>query len=190
MLALTAPIQNDFEDGTTQGWGPFGSPTVANSTEAAFTGARSLKTTNRTATFMGPSINLLPNQLTPGANHRVSVAVRLVAGEAPTTARVTVSARCLGARTVRTVGQHRLTDAAGLTLTGTTRLRSRSPGSLTSRAFDDRFLLRRRVSVDRDGAPAPLAHGFEDGTPQGWIPEAAAVTIEKHHRSCSAGPAA
>ena len=90
MLALTAPIQNDFEDGTTQGWGPFGSPTVANSTEAAFTGARSLKTTNRTATFMGPSINLLPNQLTPGANHRVSVAVRLVAGEAPTTARVTM----------------------------------------------------------------------------------------------------
>src|SRR6516164_7129326 len=56
--ALTTSIQNDFEDGTTQGWGPFGSPTVANSTEAAFSGTHSLKTTNRTASFNGPSISL------------------------------------------------------------------------------------------------------------------------------------
>ena len=97
-VGVGRPIQHDFEDGTTQGWGPFGGPplTVANSTEAAFTGTHSLKTTNRTATFNGPSLNLIPppppppHKLTPGANHRVSVAVRLAAGEAPTTVRVTV----------------------------------------------------------------------------------------------------
>ena len=87
--ALTGPIQNDFEDGTTQNWFPFGSPTLANSTEQAFTGTHSLKTTNRTASFMGPSLSLT-NQLTAGTTYRVSVATRLAAGEAPTTLRVTV----------------------------------------------------------------------------------------------------
>src|SRR5262252_6769324 len=57
--ALTSPLQNDWEDGTLQGWAPFGSPTLANSTEQAFTGTHSLKTTNRTTGFMGPSINLV-----------------------------------------------------------------------------------------------------------------------------------
>ena len=90
--ALTGPIQNDFEDGTTQGWFPFGSPTVANSTEQAFTGTHSLKTTGRTASFMGPGLSLT-GQLTAGATYRVSVAARLAAGEAPTTLRVTVHAR-------------------------------------------------------------------------------------------------
>ena len=87
--ALTGPLLNDFEDGTTQGWFPFGSPTVANSTEVAFTGTHSLKTTGRTATFMGPGMSLT-GQLSPGVTYRVSVAARLAAGEAPTTLRVTM----------------------------------------------------------------------------------------------------
>ena len=78
--ALTGPIQDDFEDGTTQGWFPFGSPTVANSTDVAFTGTHSLETTNRTATFMGPGLSLT-GQLTAGASYHVSVAARLVAGQ-------------------------------------------------------------------------------------------------------------
>ena len=41
---------------------------------------------------MGPSLNLT-GQLTAGANYHVSVAARLVAGEAPTTLRVTMHAR-------------------------------------------------------------------------------------------------
>ena len=84
--ALTS-IQNDWEDGTTQGWFPFGSPTLTSSTEQAFAGTRSLKTTNRTATFMGPATSLT-GKLTPGTNYKVSVAARLVAGQAPTTLRV------------------------------------------------------------------------------------------------------
>src|SRR5262249_20151734 len=46
---VQAQISYDWEDGTAQGWFPFGSPTVANSTDVANTGTHSLKTTNRTA---------------------------------------------------------------------------------------------------------------------------------------------
>src|SRR6516165_1857091 len=87
--ALTGPIQNDFEDGTTQGWFPFGSPTVANSTDIAFTGTHSLKTTNRTSGFMGPGLSLT-GQLSAGASYHVSVATRLGAGQAATGLKVTV----------------------------------------------------------------------------------------------------
>src|SRR6516165_4717129 len=70
--ALSAPISNDFEDGTPQGWFAFGSPTVANSTDIAFNGTHSLKTTNRTATFMGPGKSLT-GQLTVGLTYSASV---------------------------------------------------------------------------------------------------------------------
>ena len=86
-----APLQHDFEDGTLQGWIPRGGSVVlSNTTEARVrTGTRSLKTTGRTAGFNGPSLNLL-GQLTKGATYQVTVSVRLVTGEAPTTVRVTM----------------------------------------------------------------------------------------------------
>src|SRR4029078_7041629 len=61
-----APLSSDFEDGTNQGWIPRGGVTLTNATEQAFAGTRSLKTTGRTAGFMGPSLNL-PGQLVKGA---------------------------------------------------------------------------------------------------------------------------
>src|SRR4051812_46843796 len=87
--ALTGTFSTDFEDGTAQGWFPFGSPTVANSTDVANTGTHSLLTTNRTSGFMGPGISLT-GQLTAAANYRVSVAARLMAGQAATGLKVTV----------------------------------------------------------------------------------------------------
>ena len=87
--ALTGTLSTDFEDGGTDGWFPFGSPTVANSTDLANTGTHSLLTTNRTSGFMGPGISLT-GQLSAGANYHVSVAARLVAGQAATGLKVTV----------------------------------------------------------------------------------------------------
>src|SRR5215831_18536713 len=115
--ALT--IQNDWEDGSTQGWFPFGSPTLTNSTEQALTGTHSLKTTNRTATFMGPATSLT-GKLSPGTNYRVSVAVRLVAGQAPTTVKVTVQRSMSDGTTAfdQVVGSTSVTDAAWVTLSG------------------------------------------------------------------------
>jgi endo-1,4-beta-xylanase len=83
VAAALVSIQSDFEDGSTQGWFPFGSPTLTNSTDVANTGTHSLKITNRTSGFMGPGISLT-GQLSPATTYRVSVATRLVAGQAAT----------------------------------------------------------------------------------------------------------
>jgi len=115
----SASLQNDFEDGTTQGWFPFGSPTVANSTDVAFSGTHSLKTTNRTATFMGPGTSLT-GQVQSGASYKVSVAARLVAGQAATGLKVTVM-RTLSDGTNAfdsVVTSTNVTDQAWVTLTG------------------------------------------------------------------------
>src|SRR5262245_60065635 len=46
-----AVVQNDFEDGSLQGWIPRGPVTLTNTAEAAAGGTRSLKTTGRTQGF-------------------------------------------------------------------------------------------------------------------------------------------
>ena len=117
--ALTGPIQNDWEDGTTQGWFPFGSPTLTNVTEQANTGTHSLKITNRTATFMGPGIGLT-GQLSAGITYRVSVATRLVAGQAPTGLKVTVMRSFADGTNAfePVVNSTQVTDQAWVTLAG------------------------------------------------------------------------
>ena len=73
-------LATDFEDGTTQGWGPRGSVTVEAITEDAQSGSYSLKTTGRTANWNGPSINVL-GSLQPGGVYEISGYVKLVAGQ-------------------------------------------------------------------------------------------------------------
>jgi endo-1,4-beta-xylanase len=170
--ALTGPIQNDFEDGTLQGWGPFGSPVLTNSTDVAFSGTHSLLTTGRTASFMGPGLNLT-GQLTPGATYRVSTAVRLQAGQAPTTIRVTVM-RTLpdGTSAFDTVvGSTNVTADAWVTVNGNYSFTTSVTGltlyveaaAATASYYIDAFSL-------TQAAPAPLSYDFEDGTTQGWGP--------------------
>jgi endo-1,4-beta-xylanase len=170
--ALTTSIQNDFEDGTTQGWGPFGSPTVANSTEAAFSGTHSLKTTNRTSGFMGPSISLT-NQLAKGATYKVSVAARLAPGEVPTTLRVTVMRTLTDGTSAfdTVVGSTNATADSWVVLTGNYSFSTAVNGltmyvesaSATASYYIDAFSLTQTT-------PAPLSWDFEDGTTQGWGP--------------------
>jgi len=171
--ALTGPILNDFEDGTTQGWFPFGSPTVANSTDIAFSGTHSLKTTNRTSGFMGPGISLT-GQLSAGATYSVSVKARLAAGEVPTTLRVTVM-RTLsdGTNSFDTaVPSTNATADAWVTLAGNYSFTTSNvtglimyveSASATASYYIDAFSL-------TQAAPAPLSYDLEDGTTQGWGP--------------------
>jgi endo-1,4-beta-xylanase len=70
-------LQNDFEDGTNQGWIPRGSAVLTNTTEQAHGGTHSLKTTGRTAGFNGPSLDIT-SIVTPGATYTVDAWVRLV----------------------------------------------------------------------------------------------------------------
>src|SRR5262245_59128472 len=75
--ALTS-IQNDFEDGTKQGWIPRGGTVVlTNTTDQAFAGTHSLLTTGRTAAFNGPSLDVT-SQMLKGATYQLGVSVRLV----------------------------------------------------------------------------------------------------------------
>ncbi|GAA1795863.1 hypothetical protein GCM10009682_17040 [Luedemannella flava] len=70
---------HDFEDGGAQGWGPRGGVTVANSTEQANGGTRSLKTTGRTANWHGPAISLL-GKVAAGTQYTFTAYVRMVSG--------------------------------------------------------------------------------------------------------------
>jgi len=187
--ALTAPIQNGFEDGTLQGWIPRGGTVVlTNTTEAAFAGTRSLKTTGRTAGFNGPSLTLT-GQLVKGATHQVGVSVRLVAGEAPTTIRVTMQRTLAGgAQAFDTIAQNtNVTDGGWVTLNGTYSFATDVTGLLlyveatgaTTSYYIDAFSI-------AETAPAPLASDFEDGTQQGWIPRGG-VTLTNTTEQAFAG---
>src|ERR1044071_2650891 len=92
-------VQNDFEDGTLQGWIPRGGTVVlTNTTEAAANGARSLKTTGRTAGFNGPSLNVL-STLSRGTIYQITASVRLVAGQAADSLKITVQRTPVGGST-------------------------------------------------------------------------------------------
>jgi endo-1,4-beta-xylanase len=173
--AVTIIRQNDFEDGTLQGWIPRGPVTLTNTTEAAADGTHSLKTTGRTAGFHGPSLNALPI-IARGATYQISVSVRLVSGEAPTQIRMTMQQTPAGGSNqfIPVASNSSVTDAAFVTLTGNFSYNIDVSGlllyveasSATASYYIDGFTI-------TELTPPPalnIFHGFEDGTLQGWIP--------------------
>lgn len=197
-LAAQPLVQNDFEDGTTQGWIPRGSGvSVSNSTAAANGGTHSLLTTGRTAGFMGPSLNIL-STLTPGATYQVTVFVRLETGTAPTTVKVTVQrTQSNGSNAFDTVASssaNAVTDAAWVKLTGLYSFTAGSTGlllyvessSTTASYYIDDFNI---TFLAPPPGPPPNTTGltttFETGTAEGWKPrigpEVLTVTSADHH---------
>jgi len=177
--ALLAPIQNDFEDGTTQGWIPRGPVTLTSTPDMAFTGARSLVVNGRTAGFNGPSLPLT-GQLAKGATYQIGVAVRLVSGSAPTTIRLTMQRTLVDSSNVfDTVAQNtNVTDATWTTFRTPYTFSTDTANILlyveatdpTVSYFIDAFTL-------IETAPQPLATDWEDGTLQGWIPRGNGVVL-------------
>jgi endo-1,4-beta-xylanase len=89
-----------FSDGGLDGWAPFGSATLTNTTPPVLDpngDQQALLTTNRTATYMGPSLNLLsvPN-VVAGAVYQVSAYVLLAAPDSsnPTVTMSTKTTDC------------------------------------------------------------------------------------------------
>jgi endo-1,4-beta-xylanase len=79
-----APVATyTFSDGGLDGWTPFGSATLTNAAPPVLDpndDARSLLVTNRTATYMGPSLNVLSvNNVVAGATYQVTAYVLLAA---------------------------------------------------------------------------------------------------------------
>ena len=176
-------VQHNFEDGTSQGWIPRGGGVVlTNTTEAAATGTHSLKTTNRTQGFHGPSLNILPT-LIKGASYQVTVSVRLVAGQAPTTIRVTVQRTPTGGAnafdTVVSSANNGVTDASFVTLTGLYSYATDVTGLLlyveattatSSYYIDDFTITQLAPPPGPPGNTTGASSTFETNTREGWAP--------------------
>ncbi len=166
-------VANDFEDGTTQGWAPRGSVTLTSTTEAARSGARSLKTAGRTATWNGPARDLRTT-LSANTTYEISGWVRLAAGQAASNLKFTVEIRATGAASnsyVQINSPVPVTDAGWVQLQGNFSFASASNDNLTLYLESDdasAVYYLDDFTITGPDAPPPagtvVAHGFESGT--------------------------
>ncbi|ACB74389.1 Endo-1,4-beta-xylanase [Opitutus terrae PB90-1] len=112
----TSGLATDFETGTSEGWGPRGPVTLTPTTETAATGSYSLRVTGRTASWQGPTINVL-GKLSKGSRYAIGVRVKLLAGEPASNVRVSLQADNNGSTSFLTViGNTPVTDAGWVDL--------------------------------------------------------------------------
>jgi endo-1,4-beta-xylanase len=187
-----------FADGGLDGWTPFGSPTLSNAAPPVVDpngDGQALLTTNRTATFMGPSLNLLavPN-VVAGATYQVSAYVLLAAPDSsnPT---VTISTKTADCATTGAFGN--IATSAPLSSTVWTKVQgtfsfSNLPGpptSLTlyfqSSSATDSFYIG-DVAISEISPPPPdpsqqdnngITSTFEDGGLDGWSSRTGKSTV-------------
>jgi endo-1,4-beta-xylanase len=179
----------NFADGGLDGWTPFGSPTLSNTTPPVLDpngDQQALLTTNRTATFMGPSLNLLtvPN-VVAGATYQVTAYVLLASPDSsnPT---ATISTKTADCATTGAFGN--IATSAPLSSTVWTKVQgtfsfSNLPGpptSLTlyfqSSSATDSFYISDVVIGELSPAPpdpsqqdnSGITSTFEDGGLDGW----------------------
>lgn len=174
---VTPIAEYDFEDGTTQGWGPRGDGvTVTVTTEAARSGTRALLTSGRTETWHGASIT---PPFVKGVTYSVTAFARLVDGEPAATIALTMQRTPDGGETTyERVAAGTVTDAGWVELSGTYMFTADSTGlELYAESSDPatRFYLDDIViTADTDPSRSGLATDFESGTAQGWSPRASA----------------
>lgn len=185
----TVVVQNDFEDGTLQGWIPFGGVTLANSTVAAESGIHSLLTTGRTATYNGPSLDLT-SKLVAGATYEVSIWAELVSGETATQLDVTMKNTPSGGGSTQysqVVAPANVTDGAWVNLKGTYSF-SGSVNDLLlyveSSSATESFYIDNVVITEIAPPPTPgqqdnsgITTTFEDNTTDGWTPRFNQATL-------------
>lgn len=176
-------VQNTFEDGTLQGWSPRGGVALSNSTAQAHAGTGSLLTTNRTATWNGPSLNL-SGLLAPGATYQISAWTRLPAGTPATQVKLTVQRGANNYDGIASSATNGVTDTAWTQLTGlysfadnpvpSLLLYAESSSATASYYLDDVVIT--KIS-DAPGLPpntTGLSSNFESGT-QGWFARGGAI---------------
>ena len=175
-----------FADGV-DGWAPFGTATLTNPVSPVQDpagNAHSLLTSNRTASYMGPSLNLLSvNNIVAGATYQVSAYVLLAATDGATVTMSTKTADCA------TSGAYaNLATSGALSNTAWTKVQgtfsfSNLPGpptSLTlyfqsSNATDSFYISDVVISEVAPPPPDPsqqdnsgISTNFEDGGTEGW----------------------
>ena len=187
-----------FADGGLDGWAPFGSPTLTNAAPPIVdpnSNPRALLTTNRTATYMGPSLNLLSvNGIVAGATYQVSAYVLLAAADtsSPT---VTVSTKTADCATSGAFAN--LATSGALSSTAWTKVQGTfsfsdlpgPPTSLTlyfqSSSATDSFYIS-NVAISELAPPPPnpsqqdnsgISTNFEDGGTDGWSSRSGSSTV-------------
>ncbi|UBU15879.1 endo-1,4-beta-xylanase [Nonomuraea gerenzanensis] len=168
----------DFEDGTTQGWGPRGDGvSVTVTPEAARTGTGGLAVSGRTATWHGASITA---PFAEGVGHTVTAYARLAPGQPAGTIAMTVQRTPAGGETTyERVAAATVTDGAWVPLSGGYQLPAGSTdvqlyiesSDATTQYLVDDIVLRPLGDPTRE----PITSDFEDGTAQSWATRAAAV---------------
>lgn len=110
----------DFENGSTQGWAPKGSVTIAFVNEEKNSGVYSLKTTGRTANWNGPSVNV-KGILMKNAAYTISGYVKRSPGQTtPSTLKFSMEQKAVGASTAWiTVGSQAITGTDWTKISGT-----------------------------------------------------------------------
>jgi endo-1,4-beta-xylanase len=184
----TPVAQYTFSDGTTDGWTPFGTPTlsvVAPPIADPNGDALSLSVTNRTAGYMGPSLNLLGvNGVVAGATYQVTAYVLLATPDStnPTATISTQTADCASSGTYGNIATGTLSNTAWTKIQGTFSF-SNLPGPPTSlvlyiqssSATDSFYVGDVTISQLEPPPPSPsqqdnsgISSTFEEGGTDGW----------------------
>jgi len=186
-----------WSDGGLDGWAPFGSPTLTNAAPPVLDPAgdtNALLTTNRTATFMGPSLNLLSLNLAAGATYQVTAYVLLAAADSsnPTVTLSTQTADCATAGAYANIVTSGPLSATAWTKVQGTFSFSNLPGPPTtlvlyaqSSSATDSFYLS-DVTISEIALPPPnpsqqdnsgITTTFEDGGLDGWSSRSGSSTV-------------
>jgi endo-1,4-beta-xylanase len=197
-----------FSDGGLDGWTPFGSATLTNTAPPVTDpngDALSLFTTNRTATYMGPSLNLLGvNNIAAGATYQVSAYVLLAAPDSsnPTATISTKTADCATSGAYNNIATSApLSSTAWTKIEGTFTF-SDLPGPPTnltlyfhSSSATDSFYIGDVVISQISPAPLPpseqdnsgIASTFEDGGLDGWSSRSGSSTVANSTAAAQSG---
>ncbi len=179
----------NFQDGGLDGWSPFGPVTLTNTTSPIADpngNSHSLLTSNRTAGYMGPSLNLLNvSGVVAGATYQVTAYVLLAAADAsnPTATISTKTTDCASSGTYNNAATSgALSNTAWTKVQGSFSF-SNFPGPPTSLVLyiqsssaTDSFYVS-GVTINQVAPPPPnpaqqdntgLSSTFEDGGVDGW----------------------
>ncbi|MFI9838176.1 endo-1,4-beta-xylanase [Nonomuraea sp. NPDC051941] len=184
-----ADLAYDFENGTTEGWGPRGGGvSVTVTPDAAHGGTSSLLTTGRTATWHGASISA---PFVRGVGYTVTAYARQVSGRPAATIALTVQRTPTGGSTTyERVAAATVTDGGWTRLSGNYLFTAESADvqlyAESSDATGEFYLDDIVVTPLGDPTREPVSSDFEDGTAQDWAPRAAA-TLQPSAEAAHAG---
>ncbi len=181
-----------WSDGGLDGWFPFGSATLTNAPITDPAGNQhALLTTNRTATFMGPALDLLSlNKLKAGATYQVSAYVLTGANDSPTVTMSTKLADCATSAAFSNLATSAALSSNTWTKVQGTLSFNNQPGPPTgltlyfqsSSATDSFYISNVVISELSPPPPDPsqqdnsgISTNFEDGGTDGWTGRGAAT---------------